>query len=475
MFLDYFGFIEQPFGVTPDPRFLYLGPQHREALASLIYGTEMNRGFLALIAPPGMGKTSLLFQYLEGLRNKARTAFLFHGAHDSRDLMRYLLTDLELNASGKELPEMHEMLNRVLTEEMQAGRRFLLVIDEAQNLSDELLESVRLLSNFETPWTKLMQIVLSGQPQLGKSLARPAMRQLRQRISSFIQLEPFTPDGTNSYIDHRLWVAGREGPPLFAPGAKSLIAEHSGGIPRNINNLCFQSLSIAFAMGKKNVDLPIVREAICDLSIETSPPNFGHPSAKPLAQIGRMSTSSPPLAAEQNPHASKSSRRLGKMAAPTFAFAVLLLGFVSGALWKAAAPPSEIGATPSVEAAALPNSAALPRAPEAIPRHAASRDSAAAEREAASLPSNATGAAPNGTTAIVVVSPGVTLRHLCLLYLDRFDPTTLAQIRALNPTMTDPDYIEAGQTLRLPLDARQATSGRSAESEPQLEFREGPP
>src|SRR5271154_5237323 len=122
MFLEYFGLIEQPFGVTPDPRFLHLGPKHREALASLLYGTENNRGFLALIAPPGMGKTSLLFHYLEGVRNQARTAFLFHIAGDSRELMRYLLTDLGMDSSGKDLPEMHEMLNQVLIEEMRAGR-----------------------------------------------------------------------------------------------------------------------------------------------------------------------------------------------------------------------------------------------------------------------------------------------------------------------------------------------------------------
>src|SRR5579863_3562790 len=133
--LEHFGLIEQPFGVTPDPRFLHLGPKHREALASLVYGTEMNRGFLALTAPPGMGKTSLLFHYLEGLRGRARTAFLFHHAQNPRDLMRYLLSDLGLDASGKDLPEMHEMLNQVLTEEMHAGRRLILVVDEAQNLS----------------------------------------------------------------------------------------------------------------------------------------------------------------------------------------------------------------------------------------------------------------------------------------------------------------------------------------------------
>src|ERR1700676_148586 len=122
-FLQHYGLNEQPFGVTPDPRFLYLGPKHRQALTALTYGTELNRGFLTLIAKPGMGKTSLLFQYLGSLQNNARTAFLFQPMSDARDLMRYLLADLGLDGTGKDLPEMHSILNQVLMEEMHAGRR----------------------------------------------------------------------------------------------------------------------------------------------------------------------------------------------------------------------------------------------------------------------------------------------------------------------------------------------------------------
>ena len=222
MFLEHFGLIEQPFGVTPDPRFLFMGEKHREALASLVYGTEANRGFLALIAEPGMGKTSLLFQYLEGMRNKARSAFLFNTVGDSRALMRHLLSDLGLDSTGKDLPGMHAILNQMLVDEMNAGRRFILIIDEAQNLDEKVLESVRLLSNFETPWKKLMQIVIAGQPELAERLARPSMSQLRQRISSVIRLEPFAPEETNAYISHRLWIAGYSGPSLFTVGARLL-------------------------------------------------------------------------------------------------------------------------------------------------------------------------------------------------------------------------------------------------------------
>jgi len=269
MFLEYYGLIEQPFGVTPDPRFLYLGPAHREALASLIYGTEENRGFLALIAKPGMGKTSLLYQYLALQGSKARTAFVFQTDCDSREFLRHILMDLGLDVSGKDLPAMHGMFNLLLTDEMRAGRRFILVIDEAQNLEEKVLESVRLLSNFETPWMKLMQIVIAGQPQLADRLSQPSMAQLRQRISMVVRVAPLTPSETTAYIEHRLRGGGYDGPSLFTIGARILIAQHSRGIPRNINNICFNAMSLGCALGQKTIDRKIILEVLKDLDLES--------------------------------------------------------------------------------------------------------------------------------------------------------------------------------------------------------------
>ncbi len=268
MVLDFYNLAEQPFGVTPDSRFLYLGPQHREALASLVYGTESNRGFLALIAKPGMGKTSLLYHYLGYLRDKARTAFVFRTDCDSREFIRHLLIDLGIEVAGMDLPAMHEALNRLLTDEMRAGRRFVLVVDEAQNLEEKVLESIRLLSNFETPWMKLMQIVLAGQPQLADRLASPSMAQLRQRVSIVMRIDPFTPKEVDAYIDHRLWIGGCGRPSLFTANARKLIAEHSEGIPRNINNLCFNALSLGCALGRKTIDRDVILEVISDLDLE---------------------------------------------------------------------------------------------------------------------------------------------------------------------------------------------------------------
>jgi general secretion pathway protein A len=431
MFLEHFGLIEQPFGVTLDPRFLHLGPQHREALASLIYATEANCGFLALIAPPGMGKTSLLVQFVEGLRHRERTAFLFQAAGSPGDLMRYLLADLGADPSGKDLPAMHEMLNRILAEEMHGGRRLVLAIDEAQNLDDGVLESIRLLSNFETPWMKLMQIVLAGQPQLAARLAQPSMAQFRQRISSVIHLEPFSPQETNAYIDHRLWVAGHSRPNLFTAGARQLIAEQSGGIPRNINNLCFHSMSLAWALGKKQVDSRMVREAVSDLAMER------------LCE-------GPPAQKRQPLSTSHTSSR-GKVAAVASISAVAFLGIVSGALWKAGSHTHRLDVTRSVEAAVLSAPATAP-APEATRLNPALASATPLpEGVAAASDHGSPQTAPNARVLTVTVEKGATLRHLSLEYLNRFDPLALSEIRALNPGLTDPNHIESGQPMRLPL------------------------
>ncbi|MFZ0769880.1 MAG: AAA family ATPase [Candidatus Sulfotelmatobacter sp.] len=267
MFLNYYGLREQPFGVTPDPRFLYLSPAHREALASLVYGIESGLGFLALIAAPGMGKTTLLFHLLEKFRTSARTAFLFQTQCNSREFMRFLLAELGYGSDDQDFVRMHEEFNKRLLQEARAGNRFIVVIDEAQNLDPSVLETVRLLSDFETPRAKLMQIVLAGQPELADKLANPRMAQLRQRVSLVSGLQPLSFEETNKYIQHRLRVAGHRGEPLFSPAALARITEFAAGIPRNINSLCFNSMSLGCALQQKVMDAAIVEEVISDLDI----------------------------------------------------------------------------------------------------------------------------------------------------------------------------------------------------------------
>ena len=284
MFLDFYGLREQPFGVTPDPRYLYLSVGHREALASLIYGVESGRGFMALVAKPGMGKTTLLFQLLERLRSSAQTVFLFQTQCESREFLRYILADLGFDTREQDLVTLHRQFNEVLIREQRAGKRFVLAIDEAQNLNESVLETIRLLSDFETPRDKLMQIIVAGQPQLAQKLALPSLAQLRQRVSMLVRLNPFTPQETVSCVEHRLRVAGYTGGPLFTPEAQAIIAARSEGIPRNIVNLCFHALSLGCALERKIIDAEILQEVLADLDVGTlvsAPPDGLEPVGAP--------------------------------------------------------------------------------------------------------------------------------------------------------------------------------------------------
>jgi general secretion pathway protein A len=267
MLLKHYGLREQPFGVTPNPRYLYLSPSHREALASLVYGIDSGRGFLALIAAPGMGKTTLLFQMLEQLGNTARTVFLFQAQCGSRDLLRSMMSDLGVATHEDDMVAMQNQLNQLLIEELKGRKKFVLVIDEAQNLDDSALEFVRMLSNFETPREKLMHIVLAGQTQLAEKLARPSMVQLRQRVSMVVRLRPLGAAEISEYIEHRLRVAGYPSGSCFSAGAVREIAALSGGIPRNINNICFNALSLGYAGGHTRIESAIVREVAGDLDL----------------------------------------------------------------------------------------------------------------------------------------------------------------------------------------------------------------
>ena len=269
MFLEFYGLNDQPFGVTPDPRFLYMGPAQQEAFSSLVYGIETGRGFMALIASPGLGKTTILLQLMERLRESARTALLFHTHTNPRGFLRSLLMDLGVDTAGQDMGDMQRRLSDLLIQETDAGKRIVVAIDEAQNLETNILEMVRMLSNFETPQAKLLQIVLVGQPQLADILASPQMEQFRQRISIITHFPPLGGADVPKYIDHRLRVAGYSGGRLFSPAALRLIVAASKGIPRNINNLCFQAMSIGFAKNQTKIDELTMREVIEDLNLET--------------------------------------------------------------------------------------------------------------------------------------------------------------------------------------------------------------
>ncbi len=291
MVLRHFHLREQPFGVTPDPRFLFGSATHREALSALVYGMESGVGFVMLTANPGMGKTTILFEALRRINETAQTVFLFQTITSPAELMRALLIDLGIDDPQGSLVDLQTQLNQFLVSQNAAGKRLVVFIDEAQNLDDSVLEAVRMLSNFETGRAKLMQIVLAGQLQLAERLADPKLLQLRQRVSIFAHLKPLTELETAGYIQHRLKTAGWEFErTLFTSAAVAMVARESKGVPRNINNLCFNALSLACAMEATVIDVDVVREVLSDLDVRSIAAPADAPAAVPFFDARPMPT-----------------------------------------------------------------------------------------------------------------------------------------------------------------------------------------
>lgn len=238
MYETFYQLAESPFGVTPDPRYLYFGRRHREAFDHLLYGLERRTGFIQLTGEVGAGKTTLCRALLDELDDRFRTALILNPSLTETQLLRAILAELDLDASGNDRGRLLGRLDRFLLARAGAEEEVVLVIDEAQDLSDPLLEQVRLLSNLETDDRKLLQIVLVGQPELKARLDGHGMRQLRQRIRVRYHLAPLDRAETADYVAHRLAVAGARGRPSFTPAAIRAIHRYSRGIPRLVNAAC---------------------------------------------------------------------------------------------------------------------------------------------------------------------------------------------------------------------------------------------
>lgn len=269
--LRYFGFREAPFGVTPNPEFLFFSASHRDALQAMIHSIESNLGFTVLLGEPGTGKTSLLFQLLKQYQECARTAFVFQTQCKRNDLLRYIASELELPWQRRDEVELHQRLNKILLEEARAGRRVLIFVDEAQNLQTSSLEAIRLLSDFESPVAKLLHVVLAGSARLGESLRSPELSQLAQRIFTVCRLGALTAEEAKEYVIYRLGVAGAEGAEdIFSPESLAAIAERTDGVPRLINSVCLRSLSLAYTTGDRRVTREIVERAAQELDLAKS-------------------------------------------------------------------------------------------------------------------------------------------------------------------------------------------------------------
>jgi len=274
VYQDYYGFSEKPFDLTPDPKYLYLSPKHKEVLAHLVYGLQENNGFLKIIGEVGTGKTMICRSFLQELRTDFSIAYVFNPAINELELLQTINSELGLPSEMDSKKKLVDTLNVFLLSERKKGHRVVVIIDEAQALQVKVLDQLRLLSNLETDTEKLIQIVLIGQPELDQLLKKSELRQLRQRITISWELLPLNRDETRGYIQHRVNVALGKGRVQFARSAVELIYKYSHGIPRMINVLADRSLLIAYTMNTKKITPKIVRPAVKDVGGLTPLPTW---------------------------------------------------------------------------------------------------------------------------------------------------------------------------------------------------------
>ncbi len=281
MYQHHFGLKERPFRLVPDPAYLFMGGSQREAMAHLAYAVQSGDGFATLIGEVGCGKTTLCRAFLEQLDPGVNSAYIFNPPADPLDLMRSVNRDFGLEKGGERLQDLVEELNRFLIGEKAAGRTALLMIDEAQRLDRAVLEQIRLLSNLETTRSKLLLIILAGQPELEATLAAHELRQLRQRITVSCRLKPLTAAETGAYIRHRLALAAAGVPVAFTAAALRVIFAFSKGIPRRINLGCDRALICAYASGAGRVDRAMARRAVRELQTD-APVRSSRPWPSPV-------------------------------------------------------------------------------------------------------------------------------------------------------------------------------------------------
>ncbi len=283
MYLKHYNLAREPFGVTPDPEFLYLSPTHREALAAVVYGIRERKGFISVTGEVGTGKTTTLRSALQHLRaDREKPIYIFHPSVSFKELLKNIFYELGVESVPQQTDDMVRRLHEILIEEYAAGRNLFLLIDEAQNMPVKTMESLRILSNIETTKDKLLQIVLVGQPELDRKLARYELRQLRQRIAVRAVIEPLSHDESVDYIKHRLIKAGAPRVWIFTEGAKKLIVENARGNPRLINILCDNALVTGFGYQKKVITSAMVEEVVQDLLLNRALETAGPGEALPM-------------------------------------------------------------------------------------------------------------------------------------------------------------------------------------------------
>lgn len=265
MYTAFYGLDEKPFSLSPNPRYLFFAQGHREALAHLRYGIEEGEGFIAVTGEVGTGKSTLCRALIESLGEETEVAFLFNPPRAATELLQAIAMEFGLEPAGEQRHTLNDQLNRFLLEKREAGKRVLLIIDEAQNLDNAVLEEIRLLSNLETASSKLIQIILLGQPELDRKLDSTELRQLRQRISVRWFLTPLSREETEAYVVHRLQVAARGPRPIFDRSALRELHKLSGGVPRRINLLADRALLAGYGSDARVIDAAGIRSAAAEV------------------------------------------------------------------------------------------------------------------------------------------------------------------------------------------------------------------
>ncbi len=451
MYRAFFGFREKPFNLTPDPKFLYLNASYREALAALHYGVVERKGFVSLIGEAGTGKTTLLRRLLSEIPRDTRSVLVINPAIGFEEMLRFILTDLgRPPASGATKLDMLEALNAELLDSLARGGNVVVLIDEAQDLTIPVLEELRLLSNLETAKEKILQLVLAGQPEFDALLARPEIRQLRQRISVSARLRPLARSEVQAYVAARITAAGGDVRGLFTRGALFRLWWFSGGVPRLVNAACDNALVTAYARGKRTIGWREIGEAMRDLRRQVSwaPSRWrGLRTIVAAALVGAAIV----LGAMALLRARWPELLPGPVVVPTAAATPTALAPASPTATTTASPSpveTEAVAVP-VAGAASPELAA---SPEASP--AGEIGTAAPSLTELPTPSSEPTPEPRGTglanQITIRVTDGDTLTDLAVHYYGSASPRVLATIRAANPWLDDPDLLWSGKLLTLP-------------------------
>ncbi len=265
MYLDYYGLTEAPFDITPNPRFLFYSPKHREAFNHLLFGIRERKGFIQLTGEVGAGKTTLCRAMLEQLSGHYATALILNPVMTAGELVKAIAIEYGLPVNGLDRLDTLAVINQFLLQQVERGQDTVLIIDEAQDLTDDMLEQVRLLSNLETDSRKLLQIVLLGQPELRARLNQHRLRQLRQRITVRYHLLPLSREEVSQYVQHRLHCSGANGNPAFTGPALWRVHRYSQGIPRLVNAVCDKALLAGFVHQSEEISFRIVGQAIREL------------------------------------------------------------------------------------------------------------------------------------------------------------------------------------------------------------------